>query len=99
MSGIWDTLGGSEPAESGSGSAAATPECPNCGTPDVHGDDFCHECGHAYAYSHRDADAEADDDVQGETCPSCLYGEIIELSYGVRQCESCGYTARDWSTA
>lgn len=80
------------------GTPATTPgECPHCGEPDTHGDDFCHECGHAFDFSAGGATAEAGQEVRGEACPTCRYGEIQQLSYGVRQCDSCGYTARDGS--
>lgn len=71
-------------------------ECAHCNTVATHDDDFCHECG--YAYSARLASDSSDAEQYGDSCPSCLYGEIHELSYGIRQCDSCGYTARDWST-
>jgi hypothetical protein len=78
---------------------AAKTECGICGTVAEHEDDFCHECGHGFSYTAGDGAREADAEPQGETCPVCHYGEIQELSYGVRQCDSCGYTARDWSPA
>jgi hypothetical protein len=73
-------------------------ECPRCESVETHGDDFCHSCGYAYDATSSSASF-SDDTSMGESCPACLYGEIHDLSYGVRQCESCGYTARDWSTA
>jgi hypothetical protein len=69
-------------------------ECPTCGTPDEHGEDFCFECGHAF--THGRVSAEDAREPHGETCPICDYGEIEDLSYGVRQCDRCGYTVRDW---
>lgn len=71
-------------------------DCPHCGEPDTHGDDFCHECGHSFSFAGA-ATADPGDESRGEACPTCLYGEIQQLSYGVRQCDSCGYTARDGS--
>lgn len=80
-------------------SAKPTRECQHCGTADEHGDDFCHDCGHSYDYrAEADPDAEPLDAPTAGTCINCQ-AEILELSYGIRQCESCGYTVRDWSTA
>lgn len=77
----------------------STTECPTCGAMAEHDDDFCHECGHSFGYAPGDGASEATPEPAGEQCPVCQYGEICSLSYGVRQCDSCGYTARDWPTA
>ena len=76
-------------------SAAQTqsrPDYPGCGEPDLHGDDFCHECGHAFAHF-----GSADHTIaeHGTSCPSCASGELATLEYGRTQCDSCGYTVRD----
>lgn len=74
-------------------SAPTRPDCPGCGEPDLHGDDFCHECGHAF--SHFGADAGDPDDEHGTPCPMCAAGELTQLEYGRTQCDACGYTVRD----
>lgn len=68
--------------------------CGVCDTVDTLGDDFCVECGHSLNLVSESPDVD-DDGLETAQCPSCLYGFIHTLSYGVRQCESCGYTARD----
>jgi ribosomal protein L37AE/L43A len=86
---MW-SIGDDEPATS----APTRPDCPGCGEPDLHGDDFCHECGHAFAHfgaGHDDLAA----DERGAPCPMCASGELAQLEYGRTQCDSCGYTLRD----
>jgi DNA-directed RNA polymerase subunit RPC12/RpoP len=70
-------------------------ECPTCGAVDEHGEDFCFECGHAFAHGKVDVDDARE--PRGATCPMCSSGELELLSNGARQCDSCGYTARDWA--
>lgn len=70
------------------------PDCPGCGEPDLHGDDFCHECGHSFAHLSSDRDGATAED-RGSACPACATGELTELDYGRTQCDSCGYTVRD----
>jgi len=70
-----------------------------CGTVAEHEDDFCHDCGHGFDYVAPRARDSEDDEAAAETCPVCQYGEIQALPYGVQQCDACGYTARDWTTA
>lgn len=74
--------------------APSRPDCPGCGEPDLHGDDFCHECGHGFEHF-----TSADDVIEagehGTACPICAAGELAMLEYGRTQCESCGYTTRD----
>lgn len=75
-------------------------DCPTCGEAQSHDDDFCHECGHSFSWGDANrGDSLPDASERGERCPMCPTGEIHDLEYGVRQCDSCGYTARDWSTA
>ena len=89
---MW-TIGDDE-APGGSGPATHRPDCPGCGEPDLAGDDFCHECGHAF--THFGAGDDAIDAVEhGAQCPSCAAGELVELEYGRTQCDACGYTLRD----
>lgn len=72
-----------------------TPECPGCGEPDLAGDDFCHECGHSFEHLGAAQTVDGDDDESGgEPCPVCS-GTVVALEYGRRQCDLCGYTARD----
>jgi ribosomal protein S27AE len=77
----------------GGASAPSRPDCPGCGEPDLHGDDFCHECGHAFA--HFGSGDEAPETERGHQCPMCAGGELVALEYGRTQCDACGYTARD----
>lgn len=87
---MW-TIGDEEPEAP---RAASRPDCPGCGEPDLHGDDFCHECGHAFAhFGGEDAGVQAH--ALGEACPMCATGELAVLEYGRTQCNSCGYTTRD----
>jgi hypothetical protein len=73
-----------------------TRECPGCGAPDVAGDDFCHACGHAFAYFGADLDAAFDGGADaGGRCPICGAGELMQLDHGRTQCDSCGYMPRD----
>jgi hypothetical protein len=84
----------------GGGESTPSVECAHCGTTDEFGDDFCHECGHSFGWAGRSTgDGDDEHEGGGEPCPTCHSGTIEELSYGVRQCDTCGYTARDWSTA
>lgn len=87
---MW-TIG--EDEQGGAAKAPSRPDCPGCGEPDLHGDDFCHECGHSFEHL-----ARGDDDLGDELggpCPMCATGQLAELEYGRTQCDSCGYTARD----
>jgi hypothetical protein len=90
---MW-TIGDDDEAAGGATRATTRPDCPGCGEPDLHGDDFCHECGHAFAHFGSE-DAVLDGEPQGATCPICATGELVELEYGRTQCDSCGYTSRD----
>lgn len=74
--------------------AVTRPDCPGCGEPDLHGDDFCHECGHAFAHF-GSVDEMVDEAERGMACPMCGAGELQSLEYGRTQCDSCGYTLRD----
>lgn len=74
--------------------APTRPDCPGCGEPDLHGDDFCHECGHAFAHF-GSVDDELASAEHGAACPMCASGELAELEYGRMQCDQCGYTPRD----
>lgn len=87
---MW-TIGDDEPETA---KAPSRPDCPGCGEPDLHGDDFCHECGHAFEHFAKD-DGEVTSHALGEECPMCATGELVVLEYGRTQCDSCGYTARD----
>jgi hypothetical protein len=87
---MW-TIGDDEPQTA---KAPSNPDCPGCGEPDLHGDDFCHECGHSFEHLGRE-DMEAGGHALGEECPMCPSGELMVLEYGRTQCDSCGYTARD----
>lgn len=75
-------------------STAPRVECPGCGELDVHGDDFCHACGHAFAHFGSVDDAISETE-QGLPCPMCASGSLTSLEYGRTQCDSCGYTVRD----
>ena len=75
--------------------APARPDCPGCGEPDVHGDDFCHECGHAFDHFTSGGDDDGDGEEQGIMCPSCAAGELVQLDHGRTQCDACGYMVRD----
>ncbi|MCW2920291.1 MAG: hypothetical protein JWL76_165 [Thermoleophilia bacterium] len=88
---MW-TIGDEEPAEQPA--VATRPDCPGCGEADEHGDDFCHECGHSFQHLGRE-DSDATSHALGEECPMCPNGELVVLSYGRTQCDTCGYTARD----
>lgn len=88
---MW-TIGDDEPQATPA--AATRPDCPGCGEPDLHGDDFCHECGHSFDHLGR-ADSDATGHALGEACPMCATGELVVLEYGRTQCDSCGYTPRD----
>ena len=77
----------------GAAKAPSRPDCPGCGEPDLHGDDFCHECGHAFAHFGEGPDVDAVE--RGMPCPMCATGELAGLEYGRTQCDSCGYTVRD----
>lgn len=69
-------------------------ECPGCGAPDLHGDDFCHECGHGFehfGWGHLGGAGA----MPSTRCPVCVTGELLELEYGRSQCDACGYTPRD----
>lgn len=87
---MW-TIGEEEPEAP---KAATRPDCPGCGEPDLFGDDFCHECGHAFAHFSTGDDVEGAGE-RGLPCPMCASGELSSLEYGRTQCDSCGYTARD----
>jgi hypothetical protein len=88
---MW-TIGDDEPEATTK--APTRPDCPGCGEPDLHGDDFCHECGHAFAHFGAE-DGDVASHAIGEECPSCMAGELVELEYGRTQCDACGYTVRD----
>lgn len=83
-----------EDAPGAPAAAAARPDCPGCGEPDLAGDDFCHECGHAFTHF-RGADEVVREADRGAACPVCPSGELTALEYGRTQCDSCGYTTRD----
>ncbi len=68
-------------------------ECPTCGTVATHDDDFCYECGHGFDF--RDEDPLQEGEQRSAQCPVCPSGEVVELSYGVRQCDMCGFSERD----
>jgi ribosomal protein S27AE len=86
---MW-TIGddGDEVDVGSTGAAART--CPGCGAADLAGDDFCHECGHAFAHFGADVD-----EPRGEPCPMCATGELMSLDHGRTQCDQCGYMVRD----
>jgi ribosomal protein L37AE/L43A len=80
--------------------AARSFDCPSCGAEQRHSDDFCHDCGHAFAWMASELGGdELGEEPRGEQCPMCTSGEVQHLPDGIRQCDACGYTARDWSTA
>lgn len=85
-------LGDEEPQTS---STPTRPDCPGCGEPDLHGDDFCHECGHAFTHFVGDGGLDPVNEERRSACPSCRAGELFELEYGRTQCDACGYTVRD----
>ncbi len=87
---MW-SIGSEDSSASG---AAARPDCPGCGEPDPHGDDFCHECGHSFAHF-SNVDGDVDDAESGLPCPMCASGQLSTLEYGRTQCDACGYTVRD----
>lgn len=87
-------LGGTDDDRSGAQRAATRPDCPGCGHPDEHGDDFCHECGHAFEHFGH-GDAGIDHEELGLPCPMCHSGELASLDHGRTQCDSCGYMVRD----
>ena len=87
---MW-TIGDDEPETA---KAPSRPDCPGCGEPDLHGDDFCHECGHSFEHLGREGD-DVMSNALGEECPMCPNGELLVLEYGRTQCDTCGYTARD----
>lgn len=70
-------------------------ECGVCGEVGLEERGFCVECGHSFDFRPDDGEEDGDDGRATVRCPICSYGEIWPLSYGVRQCESCGYTVRD----
>lgn len=78
----------------GEARAPSRPDCPGCGEPDLHGDDFCHECGHGFEHFARTGDA-SDGEVQLDPCPMCPSGELARLDHGRTQCDSCGFMVRD----
>jgi len=84
---MW-TIGDPEPE-----TKPSRPDCPGCGEPDLVGDDFCHECGHAF--EHFTAEGDPGAEPHGDGCPMCPTGELISLDYGRTQCDTCGYTSRD----
>lgn len=88
---MW-TIGDDEPETA---KAPLRPDCLGCGEPDLHGDDFCHHCGHAFAHFGGDAGGDIATLEAGEECPICATGELVVLEYGRTQCDSCGYTPRD----
>jgi hypothetical protein len=87
---MW-TIGDDEPETA---KAPTRPDCPGCGEPDLHGNDFCHECGHSFEHLGRE-DLDATSHAHGEECPMCPNGELAVLEYGRTQCDTCGYTTRD----
>lgn len=90
---MW-TIGDDEPEDAPK--APSRPDCPGCGAPDLHGDDFCHECGFSFEHlNNQDADSDEDSALGGIPCPTCESGTLVMLEYGRTQCDSCGYTARD----
>jgi hypothetical protein len=88
---MW-SIGDPEPA--GETRTPTRPDCPGCGAADLAGDDFCHECGHAFEHF-GSADDLVDAAEHGQQCPVCSAGELVTLEYGRTQCDSCGYTLRD----
>ena len=82
------------------GDAPATKEvdCPHCGAVQTHDDDFCYDCGHSFEWRSADS-GDLDDEAAVTTCSMCDYGEIVLQSDGVRQCDRCGFTVRDWPEA
>jgi len=88
---MW-TIGDDEPEIA---KAPSHPDCPGCGEPDLHGDDFCHHCGHSFTHFGANADVDPEAIEHGDLCPTCGTGELVTLEYGRTQCDSCGYTLRD----
>lgn len=87
---MW-TIGDEQPETA---KAPARADCLGCGAPDLAGDDFCHECGHAFTHF-GSIDVDVEQAGHGAACPMCATGELAELEYGRTQCDSCGYTVRD----
>jgi len=87
---VW-SIGDPEPEPA---ATITRPDCPGCGEPDLVGDDFCHECGHAFEHFGA-VGAVLEEAEQGAQCPICAAGELTALEYGRTQCDSCGYTPRD----
>ncbi|MCW2971900.1 MAG: Double zinc ribbon [Thermoleophilia bacterium] len=82
--------------DAAAGPVGPSRECPGCGAPDLAGDDFCHECGHAFAHFGGDLDSAFDaGGGRGGNCPTCGTGELVRLDHGRTQCDQCGYMARD----
>lgn len=88
---MWSTSSTPNEAETPSN----RPDCPGCGEPDTHGDDFCFECGHAFSHLASLVRDTANGEPRATECPQCTGGELMHLDYGRRQCDSCGFTLRD----
>jgi hypothetical protein len=88
---MW-TIGDPEPEQE---QRPTRPDCPGCGEPDLAGDDFCHECGHAFTHFGAGSGDPFEDEANASPCPMCGTGEVVALDHGRSQCDSCGYMARD----